>query len=104
MMSEVPKADVVITNPTHYAVAIKYDEQTASAPYIIAKGLDHMALKIKEIAGANNITLIENRPLARGLHDKLDINECISEEFYQAVAEILAYVYRLENKVKKSRG
>src|SRR5699024_7400114 len=99
MMSEVPKADVVITNPTHYAVAIKYDEQTASAPYVIAKGMDHMALKIKEIAGAHHITLVENRSLARGLYDELEINECISESFYQAVAEVLAYVYRLEKKL-----
>lgn len=99
MMSEVPKADVIITNPTHYAIAIKYDEQTASAPFIIAKGVDHIALKIKEIASANDVMLVENRPLAKGLYDRLEINECIPEEFFQAVAEILAYVYRLENKV-----
>lgn len=99
MMSEVPEADVVITNPTHYAVAIKYDEQIASAPYIVAKGTDYMALKIKEVASKNDVTTIENRMLARGLYDQIEINESIPEEFYQAVAEILAYVYRLENKV-----
>lgn len=98
MMSEVPKADVVITNPTHYAVAIKYEEETASAPYVIAKGADYLAAKIKEIAGVNNVALIENRSLARNLYEKLEINDLIPEEFYQAVAEILAYVYRLENR------
>lgn len=99
MMSEVPEADVVITNPTHYAVAIKYEEETASAPFVIAKGADHLATKIKAVAGNNHIVLMENQPLARSLYEKLEIRDVIPEEFYQAVAEILAYVYRLENKV-----
>lgn len=98
MMSEVPNADVVITNPTHYAVAIKYDEEKASAPYILAKGTDQTALKIKEIAKANDIITVENRPLARGLYRATEIGDIIPEEFFQAVAEVLAYVYRLEKK------
>ncbi|MGY0691574.1 flagellar biosynthesis protein FlhB [Virgibacillus sp. FSP13] len=99
MMSEVPTADVVITNPTHFAIAIKYDEETASAPYVVAKGVDHTAFRIKEIAKANDVITVENRPLARALYDAIEIGDVIPEEFYQAVAEILAYVYRMENKV-----
>src|SRR5690625_150532 len=99
MMSEVPKADVVITTPTHYAVAITYDEELASAPYIVAMGVDQVALKIKEVAKANDVMTVENRELARNLYDTLEIGDVIPEEFYQAVAEILAYVYRVENKV-----
>ncbi|GAB3067251.1 flagellar biosynthesis protein FlhB [Virgibacillus ainsalahensis] len=99
MMSEVPNADVVITNPTHYAIAIKYDEEKAAAPYILAKGTDQIALKIKEIAKKNNVVTVENRPLARSLYSALEIGDIIPEQFYQAVAEILAYVYRIENKV-----
>ena len=99
MMSEVPNADVVITNPTHYAVAIKYDEEKADAPYIVAKGVDSVALKIKEVAAANQVMTVENRPLARALYSKLEIGDMISEEFFQAVAEILAYVYRVQKKM-----
>lgn len=99
MMSEIPSADVIITNPTHYSIAIKYDEEKASAPYVIGKGVDHIALKIREIAKAHDVAIVENRPLARSLYDLVEINEEIPEEFYQAVAEVLAYVYRLENKV-----
>ncbi|GIO26167.1 flagellar biosynthesis protein FlhB [Ornithinibacillus bavariensis] len=99
MMSEIPNADVVITNPTHFAVAIKYDETEASAPYVIGKGVDHIAFKIREIAKANNVMTVENRPLARSLYASVEIGEVIPEEFYQAVAEILAYVYRMEKKV-----
>ncbi|GGA62937.1 flagellar biosynthesis protein FlhB [Ornithinibacillus halotolerans] len=99
MMSEVPNADVVITNPTHYAIAIKYDESKAQAPYVVAKGVDSIAFKIREIAKANNVVTVENKPLARSLYAHIEIGEVIPEEFYQAVAEILAYVYRLEQKV-----
>ncbi|AXI09098.1 flagellar biosynthesis protein FlhB [Oceanobacillus zhaokaii] len=98
MMSEVPNADVVITNPTHYAIAIKYDEEKASAPYVIAIGVDRTALKIKEIAKEHDVVMIENRPLAQALFKAVEIGDVIPEEFYQAVAEILAYVYRLEKK------
>ncbi|RLL45331.1 flagellar biosynthesis protein FlhB [Oceanobacillus piezotolerans] len=100
MMSEVPKADVVITNPTHYAIAIKYDENKASAPYVLAKGVDQTAMKIKEIARTNDIAMVENRPLARSLYQAIEIGDVIPEEFYQAVAEILAYVYQIEKKTK----
>ncbi|WP_449353939.1 flagellar biosynthesis protein FlhB [Virgibacillus natechei] len=99
MMSDVPSADVIITNPTHFAIAIKYDEERASAPYIVAKAVDQMALRIKEIAKANDVIIVEDRQLARSMYNVLDIDDMISEEFYQAVAEILAYVYRLEKKV-----
>ncbi|MBC5635977.1 flagellar biosynthesis protein FlhB [Ornithinibacillus sp. BX22] len=99
MMSEIPNADVVITNPTHYAIAIKYDEEKASAPYVVAKGVDHIAFKIREIAKANNVITVENRPLARSLYASVEIGEVVPEEFYQAVAEVLAYVYRMEKKV-----
>ena len=99
MMAEVPKADVVITNPTHYAVAIKYDETLASAPVVLAKGTDDVALKIREIAEEHHIMTVENKPLARSLYASVDINEVIPEQFYQAVAEILAFVYQTEKKV-----
>lgn len=99
MMSEVPNADVIITNPTHYSIAIKYDEDKASAPYVIAKGMDDVALKIREIAKEHDIATVENRQLARSLYEVIEIGDIIPEEFYQAVAEVLAYVYRLENKV-----
>lgn len=98
MMSEVPGADVVVTNPTHYAVAIKYDEEKASAPYVVAKGSDEIALKIKEIAKKHDVITVENRPLARGLHSQTEIGDVIPEEFFKAVAEVLAYVYRLNGK------
>jgi len=98
MMAEVPNADVVITNPTHYAIAIKYDEQKASAPYIVAKGADEVALRIKNTAKLNGVTTVENRPLARALYGAAEIGDLIPEEFFQAVAEVLAYVYRVEKK------
>ena len=99
MMSEVPNADVVITNPTHFAVAIKYDEEKMSAPFIVAKGIDEIALKVKEIAKANDVITVENRALARSLYAAVEIGDLIPEAFFQAVAEVLAYVYKLENKV-----
>ncbi|WP_182199171.1 flagellar biosynthesis protein FlhB [Paraliobacillus salinarum] len=98
MMSEVPNADVVITNPTHYAVAIKYDENKADAPYVVAKGVDFVALKIREIAEANQVAQVENRRLARALYANVEIGDIIDETFFQAVAEVLAYVYQMEQK------
>lgn len=98
MMNEVPEADVVITNPTHYAIAIKYDEEKSNAPYVVAKGVDYVAQKIKEIAKQHDVITVENRPLARALYDEVEIENAIGEEFYQAVAEILAYVYRIQKK------
>ena len=93
MMQDVPKADVVITNPTHLAVAIKYDPDTNRAPVVLAKGEDYMALKIREAAKENNIEIVENKPLARMLYTNVDIGGEIPPELYQAVAEILAMVY-----------
>ncbi|RIU96352.1 flagellar biosynthesis protein FlhB [Oceanobacillus picturae] len=98
MMSEVPNADVVITNPTHFAIAIKYDETKADAPYIVAKGSDDIAMKIKEVAKKNGVTTVENKPLARALYKAAEIGDIIPEEFFKAVAEVLAYVYKLEKK------
>lgn len=99
MMSEVPNADVIITNPTHVAIAIKYDEEKAAAPYILAKGVDEVALRIKQVAKENSVMTVENKPLARSLYRVVDIGDVIPESFFQAVAEILAYVYKLERKV-----
>ncbi|NPA11769.1 MAG: flagellar biosynthesis protein FlhB [Epsilonproteobacteria bacterium] len=99
MMSEVPKADVVITNPTHYAVAIRYDKTKDEAPRVIAKGVDNLALKIKEIAREHDIMIVENPPLARELYKKVDVDEVIPPELYKAVAEVLAFVYRAKNRV-----
>ncbi|MFK2825011.1 flagellar biosynthesis protein FlhB [Bacillus sp. B190/17] len=99
MMQEVPQADVVITNPTHYAIALKYDEKQSDAPMVVAKGVDYLAQKIKYVAGENEVELIENRPLARALYDQVEVGQPIPEEFFKAVAEILAYVYRIKNKL-----
>jgi flagellar biosynthetic protein FliR/FlhB len=96
MMHEVPKATVVVTNPTHFAVALKYEKGEDSAPIIIAKGADLIALKIKEIAKENNVPIVENKHLARNLYARADINEPVPVELYQAVAEIIAYVYSLK--------
>ena len=98
MMQKLPEADVVITNPTHFAVAIKYDLSVASAPVVVAKGEDYLALKIKEVAKEHNIEIVENKPLARALYHSVDIDEEIPQELYQAVAEVLAYVYNSKNK------
>lgn len=97
MMAEVPKADVVITNPTHLSIAISYERESMDAPQIIAKGADHLAFRIREIAREHKIPVIENKPLARALY-KQEIGDQIPEELFTAVAEVLAYVYRLKNK------
>ncbi|WP_246939892.1 flagellar biosynthesis protein FlhB [Bacillus pinisoli] len=99
MMQEVPKADVIITNPTHYAIALKYDETKMDAPYVVASGVDYIALKIRSIAENHEIPTIENRPLARALYEQTEIGDAVPEEFFKAVAEILAYIYRLKQKV-----
>jgi flagellar biosynthetic protein FliR/FlhB len=95
MMHEVPKATVVITNPTHFAVALKYDKETSGAPVVVAKGMDLIALKIKEIARESKVPIVENKPLARALFAKVEIDSQVPVELYQAVAEIIAYVYSL---------
>ncbi len=99
MMQSVPKADVVITNPTHFAVAIQYDSKVASAPIVVAKGQDFLAQKIKEAAKEHNVEIVENKPLARALYYNVDIGGMVPPELYQAVAEVLAFVYKVKNKV-----
>ncbi len=100
MMTEVPKADVVITNPTHFAVAIKY-EAGMEAPAVIAKGSDFIAQRIREIAKENDVTIIENKPLAQALFKSAEIGDLIPPDLYKAVAEVLAYVYRLKRKISE---
>ena len=96
MMEMVPQADVVITNPTHYAVAIQFDPHTMSAPKVVAKGADHMAQRIRETAQQHDVPLVENQPLARALYRTTELDQFIPVELYRAVAEVLAYVYRLK--------
>ncbi len=98
MMQEVPKADVVITNPTHYAVALRYDEEKNDAPVVVAKGVDFLAEKIKKVAKEHDVVTVENKWLARTLYYETDIGEQIPEKLFQAVAQVLAYVYRLKQK------
>ena len=98
MMQKLPEADVVITNPTHFAVAIKYDLSIADAPVVLAKGEDYLAMKIKEIARENDVEIVENKPLARALYASVDVGEKIPQELYQAVAEVLAFVYGVKNR------
>jgi flagellar biosynthetic protein FlhB len=94
MMGAVPTADVVVTNPTHFAVALKYDG-TAPAPEVVAKGQDLLALKIREIAADHRVPVVENKPLARSLHASVEVGQQVPEELYEAVAQVLAYVYRV---------
>ena len=101
MMQEVPKADVIVTNPTHFAVALLY-EKGMSAPKVLAKGQDLVAQRIKEVARENNIAIVENKPLARALFDTVEIGGFVPESLYKAVAEVLAYVYKLKHKTFKS--
>jgi len=95
IVSQVPKATVVITNPTHFAVALLYDSETP-APVCVAKGVDHLALKIKEHASAAGVPIIENPPLARLLYRSVELDRPIPSGLYQAVAQVLAYVYKLK--------
>ena len=99
MMQNLPKADVVITNPTHYAVAIRYDADEADAPVVVAKGADYLAQKIKEVAKENDVEIVENKPLARMLYANVEVGEKVPPELYKAVAEVLAYVYHLKGKI-----
>lgn len=103
MMSNVPKADVVITNPTHFAIAIQYDAQKMTAPKVLAKGKDLIAQKIKEIAVAHNIPIVEDRPLAQLLFKTVEIDEQIPPDLFKAVAQILAYIYKMK-KMKRGYG
>lgn len=99
MMAAVPEADVVVTNPTHYSIALKYDPESSAAPKLLAKGQDHLALKIREIAKEHDIPLVENAPLARALYSSVEVDEEIPVNHYQAVAEIIRYVYKLKGKM-----
>jgi len=92
MLDALPQASMVITNPTHYAVALRYQREDGGAPVVIAKGVDHMARKIREIASAHEVPLVENKPLARSLYDQVEIDTQIPPEFYRAVAEIIHYL------------
>jgi flagellar biosynthesis protein FlhB len=94
----VPKADVIVTNPTHYSVAIQYDTDTMKAPRVVAKGADFLAMRIRQVAITHGVPIVERPPLARGLYAGVEVGQEIRPEFYQAVAEVLAYVYRLERE------
>ena len=97
MMSEVPKADVIVTNPTHLAVALKYSKGMI-APMVVAKGQDRVAERIKQIARENRVMIVENKPVARALYEAVDVGGVVPSELYQAVAEIIAYVYRIKHR------
>lgn len=101
MMSSVPSADVVVTNPTHYAIALRYDTSKAPAPQVVAKGADFVAFKIREIAENNNIPIVENKPLARTLYKIVPLDGLIPAELYVAVAEVLAYVFKINKNSKR---
>jgi flagellar biosynthetic protein FlhB len=98
MMSEVPHADVVITNPTHYAVALKYDEEKSYAPIVVAKGMNLIAQQIKKIARENNVHIVQNPSLARSIYAEVELDKAIPETLFAAVAEVLAYVYKMNKK------
>lgn len=101
MMAKVPDASVVITNPTHYAIALEYDMETMPAPRVVAKGMDYVALKIREIAEANEVPIVENPPLARALHASVELDEEIPPEHFKAVAEVIGYVMRLKGRLSR---
>jgi len=99
-MAAAPKAAVVITNPTHYAIALQYD-RGMNAPVCLAKGVDAIALKIREVAAAHDIPVVENPPLARALYATMEIDDEIPNEHYRAVAEVIGYVMKLKNAVRR---
>ncbi|WP_420348797.1 flagellar biosynthesis protein FlhB [Pelagibius sp.] len=101
MMAAVPEADVVVTNPTHFAVALKYDQATMEAPKVLAKGADNIALKIREVAEENDIPIVENPPVARALHASVEVDQEIPPEHYKAVAEIIGYVMKLRRGLNR---
>ena len=98
IQAAVPKADVVVTNPTHFAVALKYDSKVMRAPRVVAKGADLMAMRIRHVAMATKVPLVERPPLARALYWGTEVGQEVSAEQYEAVAEVLAFVYRLKEK------
>jgi flagellar biosynthetic protein FlhB len=102
MLKAVPKADVVITNPTHFAVALEYNRALMIAPTVVAKGVDLVAQKIKEVAAENSVPIMENKPLAQALYHEVEIGDTIPEKFYEAISIILAEVYKLGNKTAEA--
>jgi flagellar biosynthesis protein FlhB len=102
MMAAVPHADVVVVNPTHFAVALKYDG-TRPAPEVVAKGQDLVALQIRKLAEESNVPVVEDKPLARSLHKSVEIGQLVPEDLYQAVAQVLAYVYRVAGRRAAAR-
>jgi flagellar biosynthetic protein FlhB len=103
MMGEVPKADVVITNPTQYAVALRYDLATMRAPIVVAKGARILAEKIRAIAVENDVPIVRKPELARALYRTIDVNHPVPEDLFRAVAEVLAYVYQIDRREQKIR-
>jgi flagellar biosynthesis protein FlhB len=103
MMQDVPKADVVITNPTHLAIAVQYNVESMSAPKVLAKGADIIAQRIREIATEHDIPLVEDKPLAQALYKAVDVGDEIPEKLFQGVAQVLAYIYRLKNKLPQRK-
>ncbi len=99
MMDSVPDADVVITNPTHFSIVLKYDVEVMAAPKLVAKGVDHLAFRIREVAKDNDIPIVENPPLARALYASVEIDEEIPADHFQAVAEVIGYVMRLRGQL-----
>ncbi|MFC4351168.1 flagellar biosynthesis protein FlhB [Fodinicurvata halophila] len=104
MMAAVPSADVVVTNPTHYAIALKYNSEEMNAPTVVAKGIDDVALRIRDVARQNEVPLVENRPLAHALYDAVEIDEEVPPEHYKAVAEIIGYVMRIKGQLSGGSG
>lgn len=104
MMAAVPDADVVITNPTHYAVALKYEHEKMEAPVLVAKGVDSIAFRMREVAEEHDVPVVENPPLCRALYDGVDLDQAVPAEHYKAVAEIIGYIMRLKGKLPGRRG
>lgn len=102
MMQSVPEADVIITNPTHFSIALKYDPEEMDAPVLIAKGIDDLAMRIREVAKEHDIPLVENKPLARVLFDQVDVDSMVPEQHFEAVAKVISYVFQLKGKLGPS--
>ncbi len=102
MLRAVPKADVVITNPSHFAIALEYNRAMMVAPTVVAKGADLIAMKIKEIAAENRVPIIENRPLAQALYREVEIGDVIPEKFWEVISTILAEVYKMSGKTAEA--
>jgi flagellar biosynthetic protein FlhB len=100
MMAKVPNASVIVTNPTHYAIALEYDGSKMAAPVVTAKGVDNVAMRIRSVAEEHDIPIVSNPPLARTLYDTVELDDPIEPEQYRAVAEVISYVFKLKNKVK----